>query len=82
MENSEQSAFPLPELTNGNWIEKINTTGLTKREYFAVKCLQGMMSSAFWSENFTEKEEDRKKAIDIAIKTADDFLKQLGNISE
>ena len=78
MKNSEQPINPIQQTEE--WYEKNNPKeliGLTKREYFAGLAMQGMASSAFWAENFTDKGDYLQKAIEISIKASDELLKQL-----
>jgi hypothetical protein len=72
-ENAQKSAFPIAENMDTQSME----LGLTKREYFAAIILQGMAASAFWAENFTDKEEHLSKAMAVAVKASDELLKQL-----
>ena len=77
MENSKQPAFAVSkEMAEISEITEY-PYGLTKREYFAAKAMQGMAASAFWSENFTDKEADLQKAMEIAVKSADALLEAL-----
>lgn len=75
MKNSKEPAFPfiLHEGTEDQW----TATGLTKREYFAIKTLQGFCSS---DECF--REWDKKETIVRAISYADELLKQLSDEKE
>jgi len=69
MENSKQSAFPIP-------CEQAIGTGLTKREYFAGLAMQGLCASGQY------EDKDKQLIIDglaeDAIGMADELLKQLG----
>jgi hypothetical protein len=62
MENGKESAFPLVGYRG---------TGLTKREYFAGLAMQGMFSQ----HGFLLK--DTVELAEIAVKCADELLKQL-----
>ena len=55
----------------------VGGNGLTKREYFAARAMQGMASSAYWSENFVDYEPDLKKVMEIAVKAADALIAEL-----
>ncbi|MDP9954741.1 hypothetical protein J2X97_000378 [Epilithonimonas hungarica] len=55
---------------------KMTTQGLTKREYFAGVALQGILSNR-WSMEFGNYNEKAKA--EMAIKQADELLKQLEN---
>jgi hypothetical protein len=63
MKNSEEGAFPKPD--NDNYLDQ---SGLTKREYFAVIAMQGMLASGRFSELETPS---------LAVQYADELLKQL-----
>ena len=53
--------------------EKVSTRyGLTKLEYFSIKCLQGILSK-----QFDEEGEDCKNTVSDAIEYAKELLKQL-----
>lgn len=52
-------------------------TGLTIRQDLAARAMQGMAASAFWSENFTYKEGDLQKAMEVAVKAADTLIEAL-----
>lgn len=71
MNNSEQSAFPIPRLESATYDKEITFHGLTKREYFAGLAMQGMVSSG-WNGREHWGEIARQS---IAI--ADELLKEL-----
>jgi hypothetical protein len=67
---------PLKDGQKTGWEVKFG--GLTKREHFAAMAMQGMASSDYWSENFSDKKiEYLQKAMEIAVKTADELINQL-----
>jgi hypothetical protein len=70
MKNSEEQAFPFRSVSHSE-IED-NNFGLTKREYFAIKCLHGILAGNIWSW-------DRSLINDChhAIEHADELLRQL-----
>jgi hypothetical protein len=65
MKNSEEGAFPKPD--NDNYLDQ---NGLTKREYFAVIAMQGMLASGRF--RFIELETPN-----LAVQYADELLKEL-----
>lgn len=92
MKNSDQTAFPThPAQHNGLQGEEYSMiygeNGLTKREYFAAKAMQGIMASGFYTDAGIHKALDAlkvphetglKQAIAMmAIEVADELLKQL-----
>jgi acyl CoA:acetate/3-ketoacid CoA transferase alpha subunit len=58
--------------------------GLTKREYFAAKAVQGLLSNPEWTKEYKGEKYLMQSAIiaDIAIKTADNLLSKLSNEDE
>ena len=75
MDNSNQPAFPLdPKQYNTLGLgDKLIPFGLTKREYFAAKAMQGVLSAGF--NDMTGRHSDQ--VAKIAIIQADELLKQL-----
>ena len=78
MKNADKSAFPTEmEVHTAFGSTKRTEIGLSKREYFAVLALQGLISS------FTEKASyggwgtEMEATIKCAIDYADELLKQL-----
>ena len=74
MKNSDKSAYPVDKKTNdeiedGFW--HINGYGLTKREYAAIKAMQGLWSSD------NEFEMTAESVAQLAVESADELLKQL-----
>jgi hypothetical protein len=69
MKNTEENAFPL--IAN-NFIHY----GLTKREYFAIKCLQGLLNSNTHQSGIYTKQL-ASRASKFAIEYADELLRQL-----
>ena len=70
--------FDFERMKNAHYGEKYNqyteTFGLTKREYFAALAMQGILSGPHqWS----DPSGDYKHASQIAIRFADELLKQL-----
>jgi hypothetical protein len=63
MKNSEEGAFPKPD--NDNYLDQ---NGLTKREYFAVIAMQGILASGKFGKLFTTS---------LAVQYADELLKEL-----
>ena len=59
-------------------------TGLTKREYFASKAMQGLLSNPEWMKEYKGEKYLMQRDIlaDIAIKTADNLLSKLSNEEE
>lgn len=55
--------------------------GLTKREYFAAKAMQGLLSNPEWMKEYKGEKYliERDIVADIAIKTADELLSKLSN---
>ena len=70
MENSKQPAFPFTWQNNDG--EPCAETGLTKREYFAVKAMQGYVV-----ERHAQVESDMKKIAEWSVKMADQLLIEL-----
>ena len=70
MKNAKASAFPLPIPPTGQK-PKEGDEGLTKREYFAICAMQGMLSQSF---SWTQLPD---KCASIAIDCADSLLKRL-----
>lgn len=66
MKNSEDPAYP------NNYGG--NRSGLTKREYFAAKAMQGILSSVI---SHLPSADGRKNICQDAIKFADELLNQL-----
>ena len=58
--------------------------GLTKREYFASKAMQGLLSNPEWMKEYKGEKYLMQSDIvaDIAIKTADNILAKLSNEDE
>lgn len=65
MKNSEQPAFPL--VINHETHQPFD--GLTKREYFAIKIMQGLLAN--------QRMRDRREYISLSILMADEILKEL-----
>ena len=75
-ENAEKSAFPIAENMDTQSME----LGLTKREYFAAICLQGMLANPELYNIAASKLHVDKIApfyCESAIEQADELLKQL-----
>jgi hypothetical protein len=73
MKNSEQPAFPVSkELAESSEIEGY-PYGLTKREYFVAKAMQGFISCQQPGFKFSPEEIALR-----SIECADELLKQLG----
>lgn len=79
--NSNQPAFPLGiPATAGN--DSYTTDGLTKREYFAAKAMQGLMGAGYIKLHIDELGKDSgytnlKMVADMSVQIADALLKQL-----
>jgi len=72
------TAHPVIHQNQDGTIQYDVNFGLTKREHFAAMAMQGMASSDYWSENFSDKKiEYLQKAMEIAVKTADELINQL-----
>lgn len=71
MKNSDKPAFP-PTMDDPNYIEghKGWCYGMTKREYFAIQCLNGMLSDP---DRIGNESQLSKRAVEYA----DELLKQL-----
>jgi hypothetical protein len=68
--NQNESAFPIIG-------EKVSTRyGLTKLEYFSIKCLQGLLSNSHITET-----KFQQRIINDSIEYAKELLKQLENES-
>jgi len=76
MTNSEQSAFPAMDMNNNLGIDRLELRyeGLTKREYFAVMAMQGLLSA---DAKYGNRTDDRESLAKDAIAHADELLKQL-----
>jgi hypothetical protein len=73
MENSKQQAFPcINPAYDGNWNKEPIKNGLTKREYFAARAMQGFLSTP------DTRTWDVEKTAKQAVLQADELLKQLG----
>jgi hypothetical protein len=89
MTNENQPAFPFnpyKELVDDFADEfrangGINPIGLTKREYFAAKALQGLMTTLIPLENnhSCPNLENVKYCAELSVKAADELLEQLKN---
>ena len=79
MKNSEQPINPMPHQNQDGTIQHDVYFGLTKREYFAVKAMQGLLSNPEWMEEFKgEKYLMRSDIVaEVAIETADTILAKL-----
>lgn len=73
MKNSEEQAFPFRSVSHSETED--NNYGLTKREYFAIKCLQGLIAYPGKLEGNSQKNID--KMCQFAIELSDELLKQL-----
>ena len=69
MKNSEQPAFP-----NTGCCDETDC-GLSKREYFAAKAMQGLLANQYT--NGASTYPDVKEVSTISIKYADDLLAEL-----
>jgi len=72
MENGKKQAFSVALHDNGNALHK-EAMGLTKREYFAGLAIQGILASPI---DYSISLRIHSK-VEIAIKYADELLKQL-----
>lgn len=89
MKNNNKPAYPVEVSIdeNGNLRGAYTSglsgyeMGLTKREYFAAKAMQGLLSNPEWMKEYKgEKYLMRRDTIaDTAIKTADSLLLKLSN---
>lgn len=77
MENSKTPIHPFMfhEGTEDQW----SNTGLTKREYFAAKAMQGLLSNPEWMKEYKGEKYLMQSDIvaEVAIKTADSILAKL-----
>ncbi len=78
MTNSEESAFPVSASQNDNFpdVIQVHEYGLTKREYAAIKCLQGLLANNSGNANEENVAEHYAKS---AIKFADELFTQLSS---
>lgn len=76
MHNGDQPIYPDPirgaEQSIFNQTPDAMPTGLTKREYFAAMAMQGMLSN-----ELVPNVQDVEYAAGLAVKAADELLKQL-----
>lgn len=72
MKNADKPINPV--LIQSPSLQNETSLGLTKREYFAGVALQGILSNR-WSMEFGNYNEEKKA--EMAIKYADELLKQL-----
>ena len=73
--NSKKSAFPLPENRDSS---HPFGNGLTKREYFAAKAMEGMVGGFMKNKvSLDDIEEPVRICAQWSIKFADELLKQL-----
>lgn len=72
------SAFPITTLIDGNWTKDHpqDKSGLTKREYFAAKAMQGMISN-FKEVDPQEALEAPKNIAEWSVLFADRLIEQL-----
>lgn len=92
MKTKNKPAFPVEVSINDNGDLKGSQTsnfsgfemGLTKREYFASKAMQGLLSNPEWMKEYKGEKYLTQSDIvaDIAIKTADNLLSKLSNEGE
>ena len=68
--DKEDAAFPRP-----NGTESSSEFGLTKREYFAIQVLNGMMANAAW--NHMTAEDMFGDAQKYAVRAADKLIEEL-----
>lgn len=73
MDNKNKSAFPTMEANEHVGLTG-NEDGLSKREYFAAKAMQGMLAN-------TNTQGDRNLLMEESVKFADALLKALANES-
>jgi hypothetical protein len=77
MKNSNENAFPYRSFSHSEYgTTEENNFGLTKREYFAIKCLQGLLNSNTHQSGIYTKQL-ASRASRFAIEYADDLLRQL-----
>lgn len=78
-QNAEKPAYPCEVNQQGNGVQTGGmsgiTTGLTKREMFAMAAMQGMLSACNGTLGDHSGQEHLAK---IAVTMADELLKQLG----
>jgi hypothetical protein len=73
LNNRELPAFPISQEETYSLEEGVNIYyGLTKREYFAAKAMQGVMSSSTHG-----VPENTKRCAEIAVEWADELIKAL-----
>ena len=68
---SDECACAIPDFETLKTVWNRKQYGLTKREYFAIIALQGLLASN--ADNF------RKPAVEYAVEYADDLIKELNN---
>lgn len=77
MENKDKPAFPLHPGHNGKYNE---WEGISKREYFAVMAMQGLLANPYHIQTLMENEgiTDKNRMLVMgSIDCADELLKQL-----
>lgn len=92
MKTNNKPAFPVEVSMDGNGNLRGSQTsnfsgyemGLTKREYFASKAMQGLLSNPEWMKEYKGEKYLMQSDVlaDIAIKTADNLLSRLSNEDE
>ena len=74
MDKANKPAYPIDEETTDRIDSGIKIyTGLTKREYAAIKALQGLLASPVCLPN----KDGIEYAVSMSIKAADELFKQL-----
>ncbi len=68
-------AFPVPMVPFEGGFVSVEFTGISLRDYFAAKALQGMLASPYWSDNADGNEHNEMAAAGQAYRMADAMLK-------
>lgn len=72
MKNGDEPAFPTLEQVHTNAWNTVR--GLTKREYFAVMAMQGLLANPYLH---NDADFDLNNAADVSVRSADALIKQL-----
>lgn len=77
--NKDQPAFPAMDMTShmGVATMELRYTGLTKREYFAAKAMQGLLASMTVKASIGNWMSESEEIAKFSVTLADDLLKAL-----
>jgi hypothetical protein len=78
MKNADKAAMPQLHTIDGNWVKEPieEYAGLTKREYFAAKAMQGIMAN---NRAKPTKQEHFDNIAEDAVRSADALIRALAN---